>query len=59
MERRIMFSIAAAYTWNIEALDITSAFLQAKGTMREVYVKPPADIRKRGLLWKLKNPFMV
>lgn len=53
---RIMFSIAAAYTWNIEALDITSAFLQAKGTMREVYVKPPADIRKRGLLWKLKKP---
>ena len=53
---RIMFSISAAYSWNIEALDITSAFLQAKGTMREVYVKPPADIRKRGLLWKLKRP---
>ena len=47
---RLLFSLAASYNWTVDSLDVTSAFLQAKGTMRDVFVKPPRDIRKRGVI---------
>ncbi|XP_063683937.1 uncharacterized protein LOC134818355 [Bolinopsis microptera] len=53
---RLLFSLAASYNWTVDTLDVTSAFLQAKGTMRDVFVKPPRDIRKRGVIWKLLKP---
>lgn len=53
---RLLFSLAASYNWTVDTLDVTSAFLQAKGTMRDVFVKPPRDIRKRGIIWKLLKP---
>ncbi|KAL5272502.1 hypothetical protein ACHWQZ_G000641 [Mnemiopsis leidyi] len=53
---RILLSLAASNNWTVDSLDITSAFLQSTGDMREVYVKPPRDIRKRGIIWKLSKP---
>ena len=53
---RIMFALSSTFKWTIEAMDITSAFLQAKKIQRDVFIKPPADIRKRGLIWKLQKP---
>ena len=39
-------------------MDITGAFLQADKLDREVFVRPPVDIRKEkpGTLWKLVKP---
>ena len=56
ISKRLMFTIAACRNWEIKALDITSAFLQADVIKRDVFVKPPADIRRKGIIWKLKKP---
>lgn len=53
---RIMYTMTASHGWKIQTLDITSAFLQSSEMTREVYLKPPADIRKKGILWKLLKP---
>ena len=56
ISKRLLFSIAACQNWEVRTLDITSAFLQSDEIKREVYVKPPQDIRRRGIIWKLKKP---
>jgi hypothetical protein len=56
ISKRLLFSIAACQNWEVRTLDITSAFLQSDEIQREVYVKPPQDIRRRGIIWKLKKP---
>ena len=53
---RMAFMIACCYKWKIEALDITSAFLQSDKILREVYIKPPSDIRTNGVVWLLNKP---
>ena len=52
----ILFSIVASNSWRVESFDITSAFLQAQDLDREVFVNPPSDARKQGVIWKLKKP---
>ena len=47
---------AANEGFEICSIDITGAFLQAEDLDREVFVKPPKDIRKDGILWRLKKP---
>ena len=37
-------------------MDIRAAFLQAKTLDREVFVRPPKDIEKEGVIWKLLKP---
>jgi len=56
ISKRLMFAIAVCNKWEIKALDITSAFLQADKIDRDLYVEPPKDIRRRGILWKLNKP---
>ena len=53
---RLLFTIASSRGWALESLDITAAFLQAEEMNREVFLKPPADVRKSGIVWKLKKP---
>ena len=52
----LFFSICASNSWNAESFDITSAFLQANDIDREVFINPPPDARKNGILWKLLKP---
>ena len=37
-------------------MDIRAAFLQAKKLDREVFVRPPDDIKKEDIIWKLLKP---
>lgn len=53
---RIFVSLACAMGWQIQSLDIYAAFLQAEAIKRDVYVKPPSDIAKVGIIWQLKKP---
>ena len=53
---RLLFTIATSKRWQLESLDITAAFLQSEEISRDVYLKPPADIRKNGIIWKLRKP---
>ena len=52
----VFLAICVSNRWTIEWLDITCAFLQAKPINREVYLNPPADVRTRGIVWKIKKP---
>ena len=52
---RILFSICVAKNWTVKSVDITSAFLQGKAIERTVYLIPPKEYNKNGILWKLKK----
>lgn len=52
----ILFTLTASNKWKIRSFDVTSAFLQSNDITREVFIQPPADFRKNGILWRLKKP---
>ena len=52
----IFFTLCASFNWKIESLDITAAFLQSENIDRTVYIRPPKDIKKKGVVWKLTKP---
>ena len=51
-------AIAANQHFKICSIDITGAFLQADKMDRDIFVRPPPDIRKQqpNILWLLKKP---
>ena len=54
---KLLMAVAANNGLRLAFLDIRAAFLQSKSLDRDVFIKPPVDIRrqKTGTLWKLKN----
>jgi len=48
-----MLAIAANQGFELRAVDISAAFLQGRELDREVYVRPPPEFRKPGVVWKL------
>ena len=52
---RLVFSTASTMEWEINSLDIKSAFLQGKELIRDVFVMPPKDICEVDKIWKLKR----
>ena len=54
---RILYAIAANEGWEIESLDVTSAFLQGRKLERDLFVIPPQEANcPRGLVWKMIKP---
>ena len=53
---RIMMSLCVQYGWKMHNCDVTAAFLQSTHMMREVCVRPPSDLQKKGKLWRLLRP---
>merc|ERR1712055_1227723 len=53
---KLLMAVAANEGFKLASVDIRAAFLQAKTLDREVFVQPPKDIRKEGVIWKLKKP---
>ena len=53
---RLFFAVAMAHGWTFQSLDVKAAFLQSNSLDRVVYIKPPRDIRKPGIIWKLLKP---
>ena len=49
-------ALAANQNFKVVSMDIRAAFLQAKKLDREVFVRPPDDIKKEGMIWKLMKP---
>ena len=49
-------ALVANSGFKVVSMDIRAAFLQAKKLDREVYVRPPENIRKQGKIWKLLKP---
>merc|ERR1712002_675001 len=48
--------LSANFNFKIVSMDIRVTFLQAKTLDREVFVRPPKDQEKEGVIWKLLKP---
>ena len=54
--KKLFTAVAANLDFEIASVDIRAAFLQSKELKRDVFVVPPKDISKLGVIWKLKKP---
>ena len=52
---RLILSLAASNKWVLHSLDFTNAFLQGASLEREVFLRPPPDVREKkpGFVWQL------
>ena len=53
---RMFLTLSACNQWEIETIDIKSAFLQSHDLERDVFLKPPKIVRRPGVLWKIHKP---
>ena len=52
---RLSCAVAAYKGWKLETKDYRSAFLQGEHLDRELFIEPPAEEKKTGIIWKLKK----
>ena len=52
---KILMEISANNDFKLASVDIRAVFLQSRTLVRYVYMPPPADIKKPGIIWKLKK----
>ena len=52
---RLAFLTASSMNWELQAMDISSAFLQGNALQRTVYVRPPKEVCEEGKIWRLKR----
>ena len=55
LSKKLFYATAANEQWDIESIDVTSAFLQGKELERELYVVPPKEANLPGMLWRMKK----
>ena len=53
---KIFCTIAANEKWTLEGSDVRSAFLQADSLSRDVFIEPPPERKRPGIVWKLLKP---
>ena len=53
---KMFFLVAANENFELRKIYIRAPFLQAKQLDREVFLKPPKDIKRDGIIWKIKKP---
>ena len=53
---RMVLALAASENWKLQSIDIKSAYLQAENLDREIFVRPPRELKKPGLIWQLDKP---
>ena len=53
---RLFSALCPTFGWKPKSLDVKSAFLQSEDLDREVFVKPPRDVKKANCIWLLKKP---
>jgi hypothetical protein len=51
----MMLAVAANQGWTARSIDISAAFLQGREIDRTVYIRPPPEYKKPGVVWKLKK----
>ena len=52
---QIAFAVIANEGWKCEIIDIKAVFLQGRRIERDVFVKPPREVREEGTVWKLEK----
>lgn len=53
--QKLALAIISSEEWELQALDVTAAFLQGKEVDRDIYLKPPKEAKSPDKLWKLKR----
>ena len=53
---KLLMAVAANNNFKLASVDIRAAFLQSKVLDRDIFVKPPEDIKKPGVIWRLWKP---
>ena len=53
---KLFLAVSANSNFDLRAVDIRAAFLQSEPLKREVFIAPPKDIAKDGIIWKLIKP---
>ena len=53
---KLLMALSANFNFKIVSMNIIAASLQAKTLEREVLLRPPKDIEKEGVIWKLLKP---
>ena len=49
-------AVAGNSDFRLASVDIRAAFLQSRTLDQDVFMLPPPDIKKPGMIWKLKKP---
>ena len=52
---RLIFAIIAQKGWKASSIDIKTAFLQGEELTCEVYIIPPKELGRPGIVWCLKK----
>ena len=52
----MLIAISTNESFSLASVDVTAAFLQSRALDKDVYMLPLLDIRKSGIIWKLKKP---
>lgn len=52
---RLLLAVICQNKWQVHSMDIKSAFLQGMQLSREIYVRPPPEVGKENVLWKLNK----
>ena len=53
--QKLFLAIAANESFPVKTLDVTSAFLQGTPIDRDVFMEPPPELKKKGMVWKLRK----
>ena len=53
---KLLMALSANFGFKIASVDIRAAFFKIKVLDREVFVEPPPDVKKQGIIWQLKKP---
>ena len=53
---KMVMAVAANSNFKLASVDIRAAFLQSRTLDRDVFMLPPPNIRKPGIVWRLKKP---
>ena len=53
--QRVALSVISSEGWEMNTLDVKSAFLHSDEIDRDIYLKPPKEANSSGKLWKLKR----
>lgn len=53
---KLLLSVAANEGWSLTNLDVTNAFLQGEPIKRELFAEPPVEVKRPGIIWKIKRP---
>ena len=54
---KMLMAITANNNFKLASVNIRAAFLQSRTLDRDVFMLPSPDIRKQGIIWRLKKPF--